>query len=366
MQLALKLTVNALYGCIGSKYFRYYDQGLASSITEKGREILRAAVSTVEQLGLEVVYGDTDSIMVDTKIKEGTSMEGVVLLSEEIRSTVNAAYKWVHLGQDKIFKTLLIVKKKKYASVSVDDIQDAKGVYKRDLCEASQKMIREVLDVILTNESEATIDIDSLVSRAVEEITRSPLEDLVITRELGKNLCDYRAAHAALPHVQVARAVNITSKGELVPFVMCVEKRENEGGKAYHPSEVVRSSLTPDYQWYIKHQLKSQVGDLIKQVTETSRELILTCVECGDLVDLSLGRETCTRCESVIYTPRVFDRLLETAKNITRDVSCQAMLVQLEKIMDSIGEDEIKKEFSSVVFPSTLYKDDVLFKRCFS
>lgn len=66
-QLALKLTANSIYGCLGFSGSRFYAKPLAAFITQQGRALLMAAKDKVEQqMRLSVLYGDTDSIMVQT------------------------------------------------------------------------------------------------------------------------------------------------------------------------------------------------------------------------------------------------------------------------------------------------------------
>lgn len=66
-QLALKLTANSIYGCLGFSRSRFYAKELAAFITQQGRSILAATKDKVEKvLRLEVIYGDTDSIMVSS------------------------------------------------------------------------------------------------------------------------------------------------------------------------------------------------------------------------------------------------------------------------------------------------------------
>ncbi len=61
---AIKISMNSVYGVLGTPACRFFDPRLVSSITRRGHEILQRSRDHLESQGLSVIYGDTDSLFV--------------------------------------------------------------------------------------------------------------------------------------------------------------------------------------------------------------------------------------------------------------------------------------------------------------
>ncbi len=63
---AIKILMNSFYGVLGTPACRFYDPRLANAITSFGREVLLWCQRRIEAEGRRVLYGDTDSLFVET------------------------------------------------------------------------------------------------------------------------------------------------------------------------------------------------------------------------------------------------------------------------------------------------------------
>ena len=69
-----------------------------------------------EQRWSQVIYGDTDSIMVATGAQD---LQEAAQLAGRIKREVNKRYRLLEIEEDGLFKRMLLLKKKKYAALKL-------------------------------------------------------------------------------------------------------------------------------------------------------------------------------------------------------------------------------------------------------
>jgi len=270
-----------------------------------GRQTLQRTVEIAETtVGLEVIYGDTDSIMINTRISDTKNLSTVRKLGEQVKKEVNKLYKTLELEIDGIFRTMLLLKKKKYAAITVEQKRNGeiefgreeKGLdlVRRDWCIQSKDTGHYVLNQILSTEQEQEVTTANILNH-LEELAQNmrdgklPLDKFVITKGLSKHPKDYPDGKS-LPHVHVAKMMIKNNRkltvGDHIPYVICeplaVDGEEapkaskTATSRARHPDEMARSRsiLKPDVEWYLTQQILPPVSRLCEPIEGLSQGLI--------------------------------------------------------------------------------------------
>lgn len=89
-QRVLKEIMNSYYGVSGFSFFRLYDKDLGAATTSVGRAVIQFSKEETERLGYEVIYGDTDSIIV--ALPPELSREETISLAIELHEHLNSKY----------------------------------------------------------------------------------------------------------------------------------------------------------------------------------------------------------------------------------------------------------------------------------
>lgn len=62
--MAYKVAANSFYGVVGSPFSRYFEKRVAESVSQNGAWLIRQTIAEAREMGMDVVYGDTDSLFV--------------------------------------------------------------------------------------------------------------------------------------------------------------------------------------------------------------------------------------------------------------------------------------------------------------
>jgi DNA polymerase-2 len=258
---AIKILMNSFYGVLGTSACRFYNPALANSITGTGREMLLWSKRWFETAGFAVLYGDTDSLFVQTPTADPDAAreqarELAAALTADLARYV--AERWrvpsrLELKFEKLYLKLFLPHarhsargaSKRYAGLRYGDGPEqvefiGMEVVRRDWTALAKDVQRELYRRLFTDQP-----VEDYLVDVVQRLRAGELDEtLVYRKNLRKDAEEYTATTP--PHVAAARK-SVQASGRLISYVMTVAGPE--------PIDAIQNPL--DREHYVTKQVKA-------------------------------------------------------------------------------------------------------------
>ena len=274
----LNVCGQSFFGVMANPMCRFYSIDIANAITHWGQFIVKKTAEIVEKKGFRVIYGDTDSIFVETK---SNNIEDAESNGNEIQLFVNKYWKkytkklgvnnFLELQFEKTFIRFMMPKirgtekgaKKRYAGLLIKDGKekiDFTGLefVRRDWTAVSKKFQLELLDKIFHKQ-----EVVEYIRKFVDDLLNSKYDDLLVYKKaIRKDLKKY--VKITPPHVKAARKLDKLTNN-IISYVITTDGPE--------PLQNLKHKL--DYDHYIQKQIKPIADSVLVFYDKNFDDLLL-------------------------------------------------------------------------------------------
>ncbi|MCP8319200.1 MAG: DNA-directed DNA polymerase I [Candidatus Methylarchaceae archaeon HK01B] len=218
---ALKVILNASYGVMGAEIYPLYCLPVAEATAAIGRYIISKTIEKCKELGINVVYGDTDSLFLESPIE--AQIKRIQRWAEDelkIELDLEKTYRYVAFSQ----------RKKNYLGVLLDGSVDIKGLTgkKRHIPPFIKNAFYEVVNTLSQVKSSNDFGkAREAIKKQLREkylLLRSrkiPLEEMAFNVMMSKDISRYTETQPQ--HVKVAKLMKESGQdvkaGEIISFV---------------------------------------------------------------------------------------------------------------------------------------------------
>jgi DNA polymerase I len=255
LQAAIKVLMNTFYGVLGTSFYRFTNRDISSAITAFARNTITSIIEGLEKSGNKVIYGDTDSIFIESgKETLEEAIEFGNRLSTEISERENLVLEFEKI-MDPLFSHGA---KKRYAGKIVYPPSSSGEILVRgyetrrtDSFDLQSEALSTVFNLILSRDVEGA---KKYAEDIIKEVAGGKIDNikLVISRSV-KNFSQYKNA-ASMANVNAAK--KLIDRGETFIPGMKVSWIVTDAAKT--PQEVEpfidgqKFTYRPDYVYYSK------------------------------------------------------------------------------------------------------------------
>ncbi|MFP4229836.1 MAG: DNA-directed DNA polymerase [Candidatus Nanohaloarchaea archaeon] len=269
-QQAQKILANSFYGYLGYSGARWYSRESAEATTFLGRKYIQETIEKAKERGFEMVYGDTDSVM----LRKDNLEEELDEFVEEVNSDLP---RFMELEFEGLFKRGFFTSKesgegakKKYALIDEDGNLKITGFeqVRRDWSPVAKQTQKKVLRKVLEDEVEEAAE---EVKSTIEALQNGEIdvEDLRIYTTLTKPPEEY---NSTAPHVEAVKKAE--KRGDDIEAETTVGYVITRGGKSISDSaELVKYADSYEAEYYIDNQVIPVALRVLKVFGYTEEEL---------------------------------------------------------------------------------------------
>ncbi len=262
-QKAIKLLANACYGYLGWTHARWYCRECAESVTAWGRQTIKKAIEYARSLGLDVIYGDTDSIFVSYDPEKIPKL--IELIEKELGFDIKL---------EKVYKKVFFTEaKKRYVGLTSDGRIDIVGfeAVRGDWSELAKETQLKVAEIVLnTGDVNKAVD---YVRKVINDIKNGNIDfnKLIIWKTLTKRPSQYDTSQ---PHVTAARIMEQSgykvSPGTKIGYVIV----RGSGPVSKRAKPYFMASLEDiDINYYIDKQVIQAAMRILKYLGVSEKKL---------------------------------------------------------------------------------------------
>jgi DNA polymerase I len=282
LQYAVKTLMNAFYGVLASSFYRFTDKRIGSSITAVARDNIKRVIQQLEDEGIKVIYGDTDSVFFQSPYE---NLEETVRFGKEVAERFSRG--GAVLEFERVLKSMFSHgRKKRYVGKAVwpkeEFIVRGYEIRRTDAFQLQEEAQMAIFEKVLVH------DIDGAVETARDIITsvhngEVPVEKLVISRTVKEESAYVNPDSMA--NVQAARKLKSMGyefvPGMKVSWVVTNAKAAPQEVTPYVSGR--KFEATPDWEYYAR-----RVAHTISYVLETfgwNEKSLLTGIQQKSLFD---------------------------------------------------------------------------------
>jgi DNA polymerase delta subunit 1 len=263
----------------------------------------------------QVIYGDTDSVMVKFGPED---LEHCMKLGMEAAEVVSTKFlKPIKLEFEKVYFPYLLINKKRYAGLywtnpKKFDKMDTKGIetVRRDNCRLVQNVIETVLKKILMERN--VRGAQDYVKKMIADLLQNKIDmsQLVITKQLSRADYSGKQAHVELAERMRKRdAGSAPTLGDRVAYVIIKGASNSKNyEKSEDPFYVLEHNVPIDTNYYLENQLSNPLQRIFEPILgeaktqqlfsgEHTRTISVAAPTTGGLMRFAVKTELCKGCK---------------------------------------------------------------------